>query len=70
MFEIVPSILKFVPTTLFLSVVSMFFAIIIGLIVALIKRSQLPILSQLASLYISLFRWIIFIKPSGLICAG
>jgi putative amino-acid transport system permease protein len=56
MFEIVPSILKFVPTTLFLSVVSMFFAIIIGLIVALIKRSQLPILPQLASLYISLFR--------------
>lgn len=48
----------------------MFFAIIIGLIVALIKRSQLPILPQIASLYISLFRWIIFIKPSGLICAG
>ena len=55
-FEVLPAVLKFVPMTIFLSVVSMFFAIIIGLIVALGKRSQLPVLPQLAALYISLFR--------------
>lgn len=56
MLEVFPSVIKFVPVTLMLSVISMFFAILIGLLIAFARRSPSFLLSKLASLYISLFR--------------
>lgn len=54
--EIIPDLLTFIPLTLFLAVISMIFAIIGGLVLALITRSNIPVLKQLATIYISFFR--------------
>lgn len=54
--EIIPDLLKLIPLTLFLAVISMIFAIIGGLVLALITRSNIPVLKQLATIYISFFR--------------
>lgn len=54
--EIIPDLLKLIPLTLFLAVISMIFAIIGGLVLALIIRSNIPVLKQLATIYISFFR--------------
>lgn len=56
MLEVFPEILKYLPMTLLLAVVSMVFAMIIGLVVAFIRNSNIFGLTHLASLYISLFR--------------
>lgn len=53
---ITPELLTFIPLTLFLAVISMIFSIIGGLILALIIRSNIPVLKQLATIYISFFR--------------
>ena len=54
--DITPELLTFIPLTLFLAVISMIFSIIGGLILALIVRSNIPVLKQLATIYISFFR--------------
>lgn len=54
--DIIPELLTFIPLTLFLAVLSMIFAIIGGLILAVISRSNIPVLKQLAAIYISFFR--------------
>ncbi|MFK9094451.1 amino acid ABC transporter permease [Bacillus salipaludis] len=54
--DILPELLTFIPLTLFLAVISMIFSIIGGLILALITRSNIPVLKQLATIYISFFR--------------
>ncbi|MEZ2716182.1 amino acid ABC transporter permease [Niallia circulans] len=54
--DILPELLEFIPLTLFLAVLSMVFAIIGGLILAVISRSNMPVLKQLAAVYISFFR--------------
>jgi putative amino-acid transport system permease protein len=54
--SVFPQILPYLPTTLFISIVSIFFAIIIGLIFALIKTANIFILSQIVTVYISFFR--------------
>ncbi|MED5099824.1 amino acid ABC transporter permease [Niallia circulans] len=54
--DILPELLEFMPLTLFLAVLSMVFAIIGGLILAVISRSNIPVLKQLAAVYISFFR--------------
>ncbi|MCT2345764.1 amino acid ABC transporter permease [Niallia taxi] len=54
--EIFPALLKLIPFTLFLAVISMFFSVIGGLVLALITRSNIPVLKQLATIYISFFR--------------
>jgi len=54
--DILPELLEFIPLTLFLAVLSMVFAIIGGLILAVISRSNIPVLKQLAAVYISFFR--------------
>ncbi|PJN90491.1 amino acid ABC transporter permease [Bacillus sp. mrc49] len=56
MLEISLQIAKYIPVTLLLAIVSMVFAIIIGLVVALIRNSNIFGITQLAGLYISLFR--------------
>ncbi|WP_141994565.1 amino acid ABC transporter permease [Bacillus sp. B4EP4a] len=56
MLEISLQIAKFIPITLVLAIISMAIAIIIGLVVALIRNSNIFGITQLAGLYISLFR--------------
>lgn len=58
MLEVLPQLLRFLPITLLIAVVSMAFAILIGLLVALIRFLRVPVLDQLAQLYVSLFRGI------------
>ena len=51
-----PEILKYHPTTLILAVSSMIIALIIGMLLALIKTKNIPLLKQIAGVYISLIR--------------
>ena len=43
-----PEILKYLPTTLILAVSSMIIALIIGMLLALIKTKNIPVLKQIA----------------------
>ena len=56
MLEILPEVASYIPTTLVLAFVSMFFAVVIGLIVAFGRRSKNKIISSISSTYISVFR--------------
>lgn len=56
MLGIIPNLVSYVPLTLLVTVVSMFFAVIIALGMALIRISRIPVLFQMAGFYISLFR--------------
>lgn len=54
--EAIKGIVPFVPKTLLISFTAMFFAIILGVIMALLRRQDNKILSSLAGLYVSVFR--------------
>ena len=54
--EILPEVASYIPTTLVLAFVSMFFAVVIGLIVAFGRRSKNKIISSISATYISVFR--------------
>ncbi len=56
MIEIIPELLTYLPVTLYLTIVSMVLAIIIGVFLSLILVNKTPILLQLAKVYISFFR--------------
>lgn len=58
MLEVLPALLRYLPVTLFLAVVSMAFAVVIALVLAIIRFNRVPVLDQLAQAYISLFRGI------------
>lgn len=51
-----PDLLPFIPLTLFLAIISMAIAVVVGLALAIILRSRIPVLKQLAMLYVSFFR--------------
>lgn len=53
---IFPQIIVYLPTTLWIAIVSIFFAIILGLVIALIRVKKIQGIDQLLALYISLFR--------------
>lgn len=54
--EAIPQIALFIPVTLELAVVSIFFGLIIGLVTALIKIYRIPVLKEFAALYLSFVR--------------
>lgn len=54
--RVFPLIFNYIPITLLLAVISMIFACLLGLIIALVRQSDLPGIKQLAIVYISLFR--------------
>ncbi|KAB2495469.1 amino acid ABC transporter permease [Priestia endophytica] len=54
--NVFPDVIPYIPVTLLMAVVAMIVAIIVGLVLALITKSKIPVLHQLASLYISFFR--------------
>ncbi|MPV39176.1 amino acid ABC transporter permease [Georgenia subflava] len=58
MLEVLPQVLLYLPITLVLAVVSMAFALVIALVLAIIRFTEVPVLNQLAMAYISLFRGI------------
>lgn len=51
-----PDVLKGVPWTLTIAIISMILGIFLGLLVALIRIYKVPVLNQLALVYISFFR--------------
>ncbi|MFP4956897.1 amino acid ABC transporter permease [Bacillus subtilis] len=51
-----PTLIQALPITLFMVIAAMIFAIIGGLILALITKNKIPVLHQLSKLYISFFR--------------
>lgn len=55
-FEQIPTILKYLPVTLELAFVSMVFGLILGLLIAVIKMKEIPVLKQICNLYISMIR--------------
>ncbi|MFM1652127.1 amino acid ABC transporter permease [Brevibacillus sp. B_LB10_24] len=56
MLEVFPTLLKYLPLTLVMAVVSMVFAILIGLFMAVMTKNRIPVIYQLATVYISFFR--------------
>ncbi|WP_338136475.1 amino acid ABC transporter permease [Mammaliicoccus vitulinus] len=56
MYEHVGDILKGVPTTLLIAVISMVFGLVIGTIFALIRKRKLPVINQLIVVFVSFFR--------------
>ena len=56
--NVFPQILLYLPTTLLLAVVSMFFAMVLGVVLALVRESKIGVVVKLVELYISLFRGI------------
>ena len=55
-FSQIPTLLVYLPMTLFITVISMIFGVIIGLIIALIKMNRIMILSPLATVFVSFMR--------------
>ncbi|SUM52947.1 ABC transporter, permease protein [Mammaliicoccus lentus] len=55
-FETFPKLMPYLPITLMLAIVSLILSIIGGLIIALILRAKIPVLKEIAIVYISFFR--------------
>lgn len=56
MIDSIPDILRGVPISLSIAVVSIFFGLIIGTIVALIRIYEIPVLNQISKVYVSFLR--------------
>ncbi|AKG72907.1 amino acid ABC transporter permease [Salinicoccus halodurans] len=56
MIEILPQLLVYIPITLYLAIVSMIIAVVIGGVLSLILVNRTPVAVQLSKLYISFFR--------------
>lgn len=56
MLEVIPNLLVYIPTTLYITVISMVVAIVIGGLFAIILSNKVPVLSQLVQVLSSFFR--------------
>ncbi|GAA0322298.1 amino acid ABC transporter permease [Oceanobacillus sp. FSL W7-1293] len=54
--SLIPDLLPFIPLTLFLAIVTMVIAVVLGMVIALVLRSGIPVLTHLAIAYVSFFR--------------
>lgn len=54
--SLIPTLLAYLPMTLFITFFSMIFGVLIGLIIALIKSNQIRILSPMATVFVSFIR--------------
>lgn len=68
--ELLPRIIKFVPISLFMAIIAMVLATIIGLVLALARNSQNKLLGSAAAVYISFFRSIPMLVQLFLIYYG
>lgn len=55
-FQQLPEILKYLPVTLELAVISMIVAVIFGMVLAVVKMKKIKVISQIVNLYISIIR--------------
>lgn len=55
-FDAIAELIKFLPMTLQITVLSMFFGLILGLLLAIIKIDRVPVLSQLTTIFVSFVR--------------
>jgi polar amino acid transport system permease protein len=55
-FTQIPAILRYLPITLEITIISYFFSMIIGFLVALIKIKQIKVLRRIAAFYVSFTR--------------
>ncbi|HBC26639.1 MAG TPA: amino acid ABC transporter permease [Ruminococcaceae bacterium] len=55
-FTKIPQILAYLPVTLELAVISMVIALILGLLIAIIRIKNVPVLEQISTVYISVIR--------------
>lgn len=55
-FTQIPSLLAYLPITLFITVISMFFGVLLGLLIAIIKINRVPVLSQIFAIFVSFIR--------------
>lgn len=55
-FTQIPELLKYLPITLEIAVISIIFGLLLALLIALIKIKKIPILSNLATIYVSFVR--------------
>ena len=55
-FTQIPTLLQYLPVTLEIAVVAMIGSLVLGLILAVIKINKVPVLRQLAAVYISIIR--------------
>ncbi len=56
MLDVLPSILSYLPVTLELALFSMVIGVVLGLFLALVRFTKVPVLNHIAAVYISLFR--------------
>ncbi|MBQ8983027.1 MAG: amino acid ABC transporter permease [Lachnospiraceae bacterium] len=55
-FSSIPELLKYLPTTLFLTVIAAIIGLLLGLVIAVIRMKNIPVLSQLAVAFVSVMR--------------
>lgn len=55
-FSQMPAILKCLPVTLELAIISMIVSLVLGLLLALVKMKEIPVLKQICNVYISVIR--------------
>lgn len=55
-FTQIPDILRFFPVTMELAIISMIVSLVLGLLIALIKIRKVPVLTQIANIFISVIR--------------
>ena len=55
-FSQIPTLLAYLPVTLFITLFSMLLGVMLGLIIAIIKMNKIPVLSQIAMIFVSFIR--------------
>ncbi|MBN6066204.1 amino acid ABC transporter permease [Aggregatibacter actinomycetemcomitans] len=55
-FGVFPQIITYLPTTLFIAIISILIALVIGVLIALVRVQKIVVVDSLLALYISLFR--------------
>lgn len=55
-FTNIPELLKYLPITLELALLAMLIGLVLGLVLAIIKIKQIPVLKQIAALFVSIVR--------------
>ena len=55
-FKQIPDLLKYLPTTLYLTLIALVIGLVIGLLIAIIRINKIPVLSQLSVAFVSLMR--------------
>lgn len=68
--EVLPALVKYVPITLFIAIIAMIIAVVIGIALALVYKTNFKILIYSANIYISFFRAIPMLVQLFLIYYG